>query len=346
MPPVVFVAAGKDDLQDHRARPVPVANDVKRRRRALDAGHRDGETGGVEDDVRRRVPQQFLQGRRRQRVLEAGDENRQRVQSLFSQAFDQRVDGLQVPGLNQGPVEHQRRDRGVGLPCRPDGFQVRCFQSRPVKPGPNQGPGFPPFRVKAGKAGGEFEEIEGVFRPAVDPVLPQPVLGLGGNRGQGRQFGVGLVVAGKEGHRDVPVPAKAGDFVGAMGPIAAPAEKPDDDQLRVGDDVFGVMIDGMVVAEVQQTGEPEAGKIPGVQFRPRLRQRRQFHIGGRQHDDVARALVQMDGVRAVGNSAGLGDKLMHGKSALYFPGATSASFKTRGRPAVTDTTLWAAAATA
>ena len=102
--------------------------------------------------------------------------------------------------------------------------------------------------------------------------------GLGGNRGQGRQFGVGLVVAGKEGHQDVPVPADAGDFVAAMGPIAAPAEKPDDDQLGVGDDVFGVMIDGMVVAEVQQAGEPEAGEIRGVQFRPRLRQRRQFHI--------------------------------------------------------------------
>ena len=171
------------------------------------------------------------------------------------------------------------------------------------------------------------------------------MLGLGGNRGQGRQFGVGLVVAGKEGHQDVPVPADAGDFVAAMGPIAAPAEKPDDDQLGVGDDVFGVMIDGMVVAEVQQAGEPEAGEIRGVQFRPRLRQRRQFHISGRQDDDVARRLVQMDRRRTVGNGAGKCCKLMHGKSALYPPGATSVSFKTRGRPAVIDTTLWAAAAT-
>ena len=264
VPPVVFVAAGKDDLQDHRARPVLVAGNVERRRRALDAGHRDGEPGGVEDDVGRRVPQQFLQGRRRQRIPEAGDENRQRIESLFRQSVDQGVDDLQVSALNQGPVEHQRRDRGARLPCPADGFQARCFQSRPVKPGPDQGPGFAPFGVETGEAGGEFEEIEGVFRPPVDPVLPQPVLGLGGDRGQGRQFGVGLVVAGKEGHGDVPVPADAGDFVGAVGPIAAPAEKPDDDQLGVGDDVFGVMIDAMVVAEVQQAGQPEAGKIPGV----------------------------------------------------------------------------------
>ena len=176
MPPVVLVAAGKDDLQDHRARAVriagDVADDVERRRRTLDAGHRNGEPGGVEDDVGRRATQQFPQGRRRHRVLETGDENRQRVQPLFHQAFDQRVDGLQVPGLDQGSVEHQRRDRRLRLPFPPDGFQVRCFQSGPVKPGPNQGPGFPPFGVETDEAGGEFEEIEGVFRPPVDPVLP------------------------------------------------------------------------------------------------------------------------------------------------------------------------------
>ena len=207
--------------------------------------------------------------------------------------------------------------------------------------------------------------MDGVLGPALDSVLPKPVLGFRRHGGKAGQFRVRLIVAGKEGHRDVVVPARPSDFIGAIGPIAPPAQQPDHHQPGMGDDLFHIEIDGGLVAEVEQAGEPERRKVLIGDLPPGLGQRRQFRVGRRQHHDVARGLAQVDPMAAIVDGAGLGDKQMHGGPLLIprrpgggyggglggghggggdFHGASS--FNTWGSPAVTTTTLWAASATA
>ena len=194
--------------------------------------------------------------------------------------------------------------------------------------------------------------MDGVLGPALDSVLPKPVLRFRRHGGKAGQFRVRLIVAGKEGHRDVVVPARPGDFIGAIGPIAPPAQQPDHHQPGMGDDLFHIEIDGSLVAEVEQAGQPERRKVPVGDLAPGLGQGRQFRVGRRQHHDVARGLAQVDPMAAIVDGAGLGDKQMHGPPLIPrrhgggkdFHGASS--FNTWGSPAVTTTTLWAASATA
>ena len=228
----------------------------------------------------------------------------------MGQAVDQRVDDAQVPGLHQSPVEDQRRHRRTRPPFIAHGIQVRVLEARPIEPGADQRPGFPPFGLVTDEAGGEKEEIARVLGSAVNAVLPQPVVGLRTQRRQPRQFGVRLIVAGQKGNRDAVLAAHSGDLVGAVGPIAAPAQKPDDDDFRLGDDRVHVEIDGHVVAEMQEAGQAQTREIV-CQTGARLRQRRELGIGRRQHDDVARRLAQVDRLGAVGNTPGLGGQQMH-----------------------------------
>jgi hypothetical protein len=71
------------------------------------------------------------------------------------------------------------------------------------------------------------------------------------------------------------------------------------------------MFDVMVVTELQQTGEAKTRKIFTGNFRPGLRQRRQFSVGRRQHDNIAGRLAQIMSVRAVVYFARLGGQKMH-----------------------------------
>ena len=84
----------------------------------------------------------------------------------------------------------------------------------------------------------------------------------------------------------------------------------------MGDDILTVMINGMVIAQVQQTSQTEAGKVLAVKLGACLRYCRQFCIGRRQHDDITRRLTQIDGVGSVIDGAGFGSEKMHKREAL------------------------------
>ena len=73
---------------------------------------------------------------------------------------------------------------------------------------------------------------------------------------------------------------------------------------------LAVEIDRRVVRELHEVGETHGGKrfAEGV---ARRRQRGELGVGGRQDDDVARGLSEVDRCAAVGDDARLGLEKMH-----------------------------------
>ncbi len=202
-----------------------------------------------------------------------------------------------------------------------------------MQPGADQRFGFQPLGVGvADQAGGETQEMPRVLRPAVDEVLPQAMAGLGCQRREFGKFGVGLVVARQERDLGAGVAAGARDLVDAVRPVAAPAQKPHHDKLGLGDDRLDVEIDRHVVAELHQVGETERRET-GAQAGARVSQHGELGIGGRQHDDVAGRLAEIDRLGPVGDGAGLGGEKMHQGS-----WASTRAMASRSRPVSPMTT--------
>ena len=309
--PVGLVTAGEHGLQ-HRAIP-----GIERGCRLVSARGGDGKAGGVDNHVGRRLGEDVLQGCRRHRILEAGDEDRQRIQPRLGDALDQGVHRFQVAGLDQRPIEGQRRHRPVRLPVRPHRFEIAAIPSWPVEAGAQQRPRLPPFAFRAEQRRGEPEEVQGVVDAAVDAVLPQPVPGLPRNGRIARQLRIRLIVAGEEGNRNIPLPARRRHLLDTIGPVAAAAEQPNDDETGPGESVLDVEVHRHVVAEMKEAGEPQAGKAVLRQPRPRRRQAGELGIRGRKDDEVAGALSQVDGFAAVGDGAGSGGEQVHGSDAFH-----------------------------
>ena len=144
--------------------------------------------------------------------------------------------------------------------------------------------------------------------------MPQPVQRLGRQVRHAGQFGVRLVVAGQQRQRDAVLAAGLGQLLDPVGPVAPPAQQPRDNQLRVSRDFLDIEIDGQVMAEMQQAGEPQARRVRILRQPPNLglRQAGDFGVGGGQEDDVARRLAEIDGLRPVLDSPRLCGKKMHG----------------------------------
>ena len=95
-----------------------------------------------------------------------------------------------------------------------------------------QRPGLPPYALVANQRGGEAQEFHGIVDAALDQVAPQAVPRVRRQAGERRQFGVRLVVARQEGQPDAALAADGGNLLHAVGPVAATAEQPHDDQSR------------------------------------------------------------------------------------------------------------------
>ena len=184
-------------------------------------------------------------------------------------------------------------------------------EARPVEAGAQQRRRLPPLRGPAQETRGVGQEVGGVLGPAVDAVLPQAVAGLGRHQAEAGELGVGLVVARHQGQRDVPAAAALDHLLDAVGPVAHPAQEPHHHQPGVADHGLDVEVHREVVGEVEQAGEAQAGDAV-AQAGVGRGQRAELAVGGREHDDVARALAQVDGLAAVRDAAGLGRQEMHG----------------------------------
>ena len=88
------------------------------------------------------------------------------------------------------------------------------------------------------------------------PVLPQAMAHFPIKARQVGQFRIGLVVTRQKRHCRAPVPGKRADLVNPVRPVAAAAEQTHDDQLRLRQHRLDVKIDGIVMAQMQQVGEP------------------------------------------------------------------------------------------
>ena len=102
--------------------------------------------------------------------------------------------------------------------------EVDVGGARPVEPGAHQRPRLPPVAVAADQTRGVAQELAGVVGAAVHQVLPQAVTGLGADGRKPRQLGVRLIIAGQERQFYSLLAADADHFIGAVGPVAAPAQ--------------------------------------------------------------------------------------------------------------------------
>ncbi len=91
--PIIFVRAREDHLNDRYAGP------LQGRIRAGAAGFGDGEAGRVKDHARRFLGKDRIHSFGRDGFLQGGDENRQRVQTVFVQTPDDAIHRVQIAGL-------------------------------------------------------------------------------------------------------------------------------------------------------------------------------------------------------------------------------------------------------
>ena len=230
--PALVVAAGEDGLQDR------AIGAVEGCAAARFAGVRQCETGPVQDHGRRCGGDHRLDGFRRDRVLQAGGENRQGVESVAVERVDQRVYYAGIRGLYEGAVEHQRRGRPILRPGK-IGDRVRR-ETGPVQPGAQQGRRFMPRGVVPAEGRRVAQQGLVVRRSALHAILPKPVNRLARQRRMRRQFRIRLIVARQPGQRDAAASAQRGDLLDAVRPVAAAAKQPHDDELRLRDDGIGV----------------------------------------------------------------------------------------------------------
>ena len=156
------------------------------------------------------------------------------------------------------------------------------------------------------------------------------MIDFGRDQAHAGQFGVGLVVARQERQLHAAGAARGHRPLDPIGPIARPAQQPQHHQLGVGDHRFDIPVDRKIVRQIHQIGEPDGGKTGldpgGRQARARAGEAREFGIGGGQHDDVARALAQIHGLRPVGDASRLCCQEMHQSAPI------AVAMATRSRP--------------
>ena len=302
--PDVLRGGGEHGLQ-HRA-----AGHIERRCGAVRAGRGHGETGRVQDHVRRRIAERRRQDPGGDGFLQALQVDRQRIETAIPQRRNQRIHRFQVPRLDQRPVKGNRRDRRVRLPLRADVAEVRRIETRPVQPGGQQRHRFVPGGIPADQGCGIAQKTVGIGRPAMHQVLPQAMRGVGGQGRLPRQVGIRLVVAGNRGEGDPLAAADRGDPFDPVGPVADAAEHPQHHQFCMGHDGIDIQVDRHVMFELQEIPEAEARHPVAGPF-PGRRQRRKLGIGGRQHDDVAGRLAEIDGFRPVGDDSRRCREKMH-----------------------------------
>ena len=203
-------------------------------------------------------------------------------------------------------------------------FEIGIGHARPVQASAEERRRLTPFGIAADQRRRVGQQIARVGRAAMDRVLPEAMTSLGLQGRDPGELGVGLVVARQHGERDAVRAAGLGDALDTVGPVADAAEQADNDEPRAGDDRVDVDVDRHVVGELQEVGETEARKVV-AEARARGGEARELGIGGRQHDDVARRLAEVDGFRSVGDDARLGRQKMHQP-------AIAASTASRSRP--------------
>jgi hypothetical protein len=113
----------------------------------------------------------------------------------------------------------------------------------------------------------------------------------------GDQLGIGLIVAGQQGERYVPLAAHGRELLDAVRPIADPAQEAHHHHFGPAHYPVRVEVNREVVAELHEVGEAQARQV--VAERPgSSRKVRKLRVGGREDQDVGRLLAEVDRLRA------------------------------------------------
>ncbi len=357
--PGLLGAAREHDLENRPPRR------IQRRARIALLRRRHREGRGVQHHGGRRLGEQPLQRAGGHRLLKRGDEDRQRVQPLGQARLDQPVDRMQPRPLHQRAVEDDGGDRRPLDPVRPHRVEVADPRTRPVDAGPQQRPrrrrrvslrgraklraprigagpcGRPLRRVgasptRAGHHPGRpqhpsaiRQKIRRVLRSALDQIGPErlPVLARHA-RGPPQRL-VRLVVAGQRRESDAGLAKARRELLQPVAPVALATQHARHHQPRLAGRLFQIEVDRHRVREMQQRSQPQPRRaVARLGHRaPRLGQRRQLAVGGRDHDQVGRRLVQVDRLAAIRRSPGLCQQQVHQRA------PTAARRRERGPPA-------------
>ncbi len=127
----------------------------------------------------------------------------------------------------------------------------------------------------------------------------------GRERGQLR---IRLVVARQQRQRDPILARQRRQALDPVGPISPPTEQPHYDEPRLRQHLLDIEIDRVVVAELEQAGEAQAGRVAFALREATLRRGEagDLAVGRREHDDVCGRLAEIDCGAAIGDGAGLG----------------------------------------
>ncbi len=270
------------------------------------AGAGEREAGEVEDHRRGGLGQHRADQGSRLRILEAGDVERQRVEAGVPAGGDQGVDRGEVGGLDQSAVEHDGGGGALRSPVALELAEVGLGGARPVEAGMEQGRGLAPGLAAPEQGRGIGEQLLGIGEAALDAVAPKPLAGVLRQGAPAGQLGIGPVIAGQAGQLNAARPAGAGDLLDAVAPIGAAAKQAEDDQAGVAQHALDIEIDRERMGEAQEIGEAERGRVGGA-VGLGLGQAGQLGVGGREIEDVARALAEIDGLAVVvgGDLAGV-----------------------------------------
>ncbi len=332
--PRLLGAAGEDHLQNGPPGRVERRPRMPLLRARLQRRH--GEGRRVQHHGRRRFGEEPLQRRRRDGLLQGGHEDRQRVQPLLQQRPHQPVHRMQPRALHQRAVEDQRRNRRPLDPVRPHGGEVADARPRPVALPPAAGPRrrrrpltvqgrprplarrspLPPgIESGGGRARGEQhppaigQEIRRVLRPALDQIGPERLPVLLRHRRRPPQRLVRPVIARqrREGHARRAETRR--ELLQAIGPIPLAAQHARHHQTRARRRPLEVEVDRHRMRQVHQRRQPQARRVR--HRAPRLGQRRELAVGRRDHHQIGRRLVEVDGLGPVRRGARLSQQQVH-----------------------------------
>ena len=284
--------------REHHLEHRPAARVEGRRAPFRGARRRDREPGRVQHEAHPRVREHGGDEVRGDRILEARHIERERVHAARAEGVHQGVHRGEVRRLNVCAVEDDGGGGSALDPPRDHIVEAARPALRMVEAGPGERRGLAPLGRMPNEVGGEGEEVPGVRGPAVHAVLPQAVGALRRHRAERRELGVGLVVAGKEGERDRPGPARLDELLRPVGPVAGAPQHPGDDEPRVRDHRLDVEIHRHRVGELHEVREAERGEVV-AEAGPRPREARELGVRGGEEDDVARGLAEVDRLRLV-----------------------------------------------
>ncbi len=266
-----------------------------------------GETGGVEDQLGIGFIQPVFHLNKAGGLLETGDCDGQRVDTLRLQASTEFVDKTGVGGLQVRAIEQQRDHRlfrvPVGLPIR----QAGRGSLRVINRSARQRPGFGPRIITAQPLTGHAAiQIQCVLQAALTQELPEPVALGGRHSAQVTQLRVRAVITRHQND----LYATRGQLhqaLDAVAPVADAAVQGNQNDFGMAQHLIDIQIDRGVILHLHRVGQTQAGVILGQLLRS-FGQQRQARIATAENHQLGGRLSQVGDVIVRYKTAGLGSQ--------------------------------------